>query len=56
MDFDEEIYGETIEVHFVQRLRPELKFDSVDSLVEAMTGDVERAREVLETTPAPNMS
>ena len=56
LDFDEEIYGETIAVHFVQRLRPELKFESVESLVGAMTGDVARAREVLEATAAPNMS
>ncbi len=47
LDFNRDIYGQTIEVHFVERLRDELKFDSVDALVEQMRRDCEQARQVL---------
>lgn len=56
LDFDQEIYGETLRLHFVERLRPELKFDSVEALVDTMTDDVARARRILELTSPPNMS
>ncbi len=47
LDFDRDIYGQELEVHFVERLRDELKFDSVAALCEQMARDVENAREVL---------
>ncbi|EKE06225.1 MAG: hypothetical protein ACD_19C00038G0002 [uncultured bacterium] len=40
-DFDQELYGETIEVHFIKRLRDELKFDTVDELILVMKKDLE---------------
>ena len=46
-DFDQDIYGETIHVDFVARLRSEEKFDDVDALVEQMHRDSARAREIL---------
>ena len=46
-DFDEEIYGETIHVDFVARIRDEEKFDDVAALVEQMHRDSARARELL---------
>lgn len=47
LDFDEDIYGEELTVEFVERLRPELKFDIVDELVSHMTGDVAATRNIL---------
>jgi riboflavin kinase/FMN adenylyltransferase len=44
---DLELYGVPVEVVFVGRLRPMVRFDGVDALVEAMGEDVRRAREVL---------
>ncbi len=48
-DFDEDIYGEDLTLQFVDRLRPELKFESVDELVARMHDDVARSREILST-------
>jgi riboflavin kinase/FMN adenylyltransferase len=47
LDFDADLYGEPAKVRFVQRLRGEVKFDSVDALVEQMGRDVDEARELL---------
>jgi riboflavin kinase/FMN adenylyltransferase len=46
-DADLDLYGATVEVSFVARLRGMQRFDSVDELVETMADDVRRAREVL---------
>jgi len=55
LDFDEDLYGEAITVEFVEYLRTEMKFDGIEALVAAMTNDVARARDILESTH-PNMS
>ena len=44
---DLELYGVEVEVSFVERLRGMVAFDSVEALVEQMTADVDRARELL---------
>ena len=44
LDFDEEIYGETLHVEFVEWLRDERKFGSVDELVEQLSEDRRRCR------------
>jgi hypothetical protein len=46
-DFHGDLYGKTIEVEFVAKLREELKFDSLDALVVQMDRDSARAREIL---------
>lgn len=51
LDFDREIYGSILTLEFVERLRPELEFDTVDSLVNAMKADVAQVRRSLETAP-----
>ena len=38
-DFDEEIYGNIIELKFIKRLRDELKFDTVDDLITTIDQD-----------------
>lgn len=50
LDFDSDIYGRDIRLEFVARLRDELKFPSVDALVEQMQRDVAWARELLSKT------
>ncbi len=47
IDFDADLYGQPARVQFVQRLRDELKFDSVDALVAQMGRDVAAARTLL---------
>ncbi|QWF24040.1 bifunctional riboflavin kinase/FAD synthetase [Nocardioides sp. LMS-CY] len=44
---DLELYGVEVEVSFVDRLRGMVAFESVESLIEQMTADVDRARELL---------
>jgi len=46
-DFDEEIYGKTIQVKPVKRLRGEAKFDSLDDLIEQMAKDCAQAKQIL---------
>jgi len=47
-DFDGDLYGCEIEVEFVSRLRAELRFASLDALVEQMHADAAAARRILE--------
>nr|MDQ3006957.1 bifunctional riboflavin kinase/FMN adenylyltransferase [Chloroflexota bacterium] len=47
LDFDEDIYGEQLKIEFIARLRDELKFNSVESLVEQIWRDVEETRKLL---------
>ena len=46
LDFDGDLYGETLRVAFVERLRGERRFASTEALVEQMERDAERVREV----------
>ncbi len=48
LDFDGDLYDETASVRFVSRLRGEVKFDSVESLVAQMQRDVEATRAALQ--------
>lgn len=53
LDFDRDIYGQELEVHFVERLRDEMKFESVESLVRQMGRDVDKARTILQSLELP---
>ena len=48
LDFNADIYGEEMDVEFVARLRDELKFDSLEPLIEQIGFDVEQARDILD--------
>lgn len=48
LDFSGDLYGETLRVYFVERLRGERVFPSPEALVQAIAGDIARARELLE--------
>ena len=43
LDFDQTIYGKTIRLEFLERLRDEKKFNSLDELIAAMNQDKENA-------------
>ena len=49
LDFDGDLYGQEAAVQFVEHLRGEQRFDSIDDLVAQMRRDVARAREILGT-------
>jgi riboflavin kinase / FMN adenylyltransferase len=46
IDRDVELYGQTLKIDFHSRLRGERRFDSVEALVEQMSHDVARTREL----------
>jgi riboflavin kinase/FMN adenylyltransferase len=50
MGFEGDLYGETLRIAFVERMRGERRFESVDALVEQMRRDVAEAREICERT------
>ncbi len=45
-DFSETIYGQFIEVEFVQKLRDEQRFDSFDELKQQIITDAAQARQL----------
>ncbi len=50
-DFGDDLYGEEIRVNFVERLRDEKRFESVDKLVEQINHDIAGVREILRGHP-----
>lgn len=47
MDFSQNIYGKTIRVNFIQRLRDEIKFDGIQALADQIRQDIAQARQIL---------
>ncbi|MEE9563137.1 MAG: riboflavin kinase, partial [Thermoanaerobaculia bacterium] len=47
LDFDQEVYGAEVELHFLERLRDERAFPSAEALAEQIAQDVAEAREYL---------
>lgn len=52
-DFDGDIYGIHAAVSFIEYLRPERKFDGLESLKAQIAKDSEQARAILAALPAP---
>jgi len=50
-DFSADLYGQSIDVAFIEWIRPELKFETVDDLVRRMDEDSRIARAALARTP-----
>jgi riboflavin kinase/FMN adenylyltransferase len=46
-DFDEDLYGQVIETQLIAFLRPELKFDSIELMVEQIRRDEAQARAIV---------
>ena len=49
-DFSADIYGKRLRLEFVERIRDEKRFESVDALVARIKTDVERVKGVLKNT------
>ncbi len=47
LDFSEDIYGQTLRLEFVKRLRGEEKYDTVEALMEQIDRDVQDTRSAL---------
>ena len=47
LDFDRDLYGQDVKLEFVQFLRPEMKFESVEALLKKINEDIGQAREIL---------
>ncbi len=52
LDFSGDIYGQRLDLHFVQRLRSEKKFSGIDELKARISEDVLLARRILDTPEA----
>ena len=52
LDFDGDLYGERVALSFASRLRPMVRFATVEGLVAQMDQDVQRTREVLSRHPS----
>jgi len=50
IDFSGDLYGQTLRVAFVERMRGEKRFESVEALVDQMKRDVGLAREITAAT------
>jgi riboflavin kinase/FMN adenylyltransferase len=48
LDFDADLYGQHLELDFVDRLRDEQKFDGIEALVNQIQADIQEARDVFE--------
>ena len=47
LDFSRDLYGQTVDLHFVQRLRAEKKFSGIEELKSRIAEDVALARRIL---------
>jgi riboflavin kinase/FMN adenylyltransferase len=50
-DFEDDLYGRTIEVMLHHYLRPEAKFEDLDALISQMAADAEQAKALLAAPP-----
>jgi riboflavin kinase/FMN adenylyltransferase len=48
LDFDRDLYGQILKLEFVERLRDELRFPSVETLLVQIRQDIEDGRKILE--------
>ena len=52
-DFSVEIYDKQIGIHFIDKLRPERKFDNMDALMDQIKYDIIKAKEILSDAEKP---
>jgi riboflavin kinase/FMN adenylyltransferase len=48
-DFQGDIYGEILDVHFIERIRDEVRFTTPELLIAQIDRDIVRAREILQS-------
>ena len=46
LDFEGDLYGKSLQLEFVERLRDEQPFESVDDLIAQLQADRERVRQL----------
>ena len=51
LDFDGNLYGKSLRLEFVRRLRDQVKFDAVEALLEQVDRDVAETRRILQKAP-----
>jgi riboflavin kinase/FMN adenylyltransferase len=49
LDFSGELYGQKLRLYFVERLRDEQKFNSIEALVDTIKMDIVLARQILQS-------
>lgn len=54
LDFDENIYGEMLEIHFYHKLREEKKFTDVQALIQQIRKDITEARDFFQSSLSLN--
>ena len=52
LDFDQDLYGQTIRVYLADRLRSEMTFENVEALKAQIGQDIARGREMLTSRPS----
>jgi riboflavin kinase/FMN adenylyltransferase len=52
--FEGDLYGETLRIAFLQRMRGEKRFESAEALIKQMNKDVDQAKQICEATKAPS--
>jgi riboflavin kinase/FMN adenylyltransferase len=53
LDYDADLYGETLTAHFVHYLRPQVRYEGVEPLIKQMDADAVQARTLLADAPRP---
>lgn len=53
LDFDQDIYKEKVQLHFVENLRIEKKFNSIEELINQIQRDTRQAEEILKNVTKP---
>jgi riboflavin kinase/FMN adenylyltransferase len=56
LDFSGDLYGSTLTLDFIARLRPEVKFPGVEALVAQIQRDIAEARKILEKPVSSDQS
>ena len=53
LNFDQDIYKKQVKLYFVEKIRLEMKFNSIDELVNQIQKDVRQAEEILKNVTKP---
>ncbi|MCS5669187.1 MAG: bifunctional riboflavin kinase/FAD synthetase [Dehalococcoidia bacterium] len=51
MDFSDDLYGKTVGVEFINKVRDQEKFDGLEALIKQIKQDVDDCRQVLDRSP-----
>ena len=53
LDYDADLYGETLTAHFVKYLRPQVRYEGIEPLIKQMDADTANTRSVLAASAPP---